>query len=76
MCLLVLGIIVHSTYIFTMICLFGYVVTHLLLKLKNSTEKLNNSSNPNSFGAKIGLIIPKIWIIALFISYWSDTQYA
>lgn len=40
--LLVLGILVHSTYIFAIVSLFGFIFTHLLIKFKNSMGQLRN----------------------------------
>ena len=42
MSILVLGIIVHSTYIFAMVSLFGYVFTHLLIKFRSSMAQMRN----------------------------------
>ncbi len=40
MSILVIGILTHSTYIFTMVCFFGYIFTSLLFNYANLLSKL------------------------------------
>ncbi len=75
MSLLVLGILTQSTYITSIISLFGYILTHLLIRLKLSMDKNNNEPANVSKFAPFYPLLPKLWIFVLFINYWAAKQY-
>lgn len=55
-----------------MVCFFGFIFSSLLFNYANLLSKLKAQPSEDSIFIKTNKLISGVFVIALFISYWSD----
>jgi hypothetical protein len=58
-----------------MVCFFGYFFASLLLNYADLLATMKNKSQKKSIFSKIQRFVSGLFIIALFIDYWIDSQF-
>jgi hypothetical protein len=59
-----------------MVCSFGYLFSSLLLNYADLLLKARTQSEEASIYSKINKLLSGVFIIALFINYWADSEYS
>jgi len=75
LCVIVLGMLTRSVYIYSMCCFFGYAFTSLLFNYAHLLDRLEGSTENKSLFGRANHLIASLFIFGLFISYWISSEY-
>ena len=75
MCMIVVGYLTKSIYIFSMVCFFGFAFTSLLFNYAHLLDKLEDAPDQKSIFTRANHLLSSLFIFALFISYWIADEF-